>query len=119
MAIIKRITKHAVDIVNTAVEATGTQNVLSNVVSKVVDAGVAVGAINQISPEDLEARRKICYWCPNLEIFNGHVRQGTPGVDFPDLNSFTAKCNLCGCQYAGKLRIKSESCPAGKWGPVS
>lgn len=28
-----------------------------------------------------------------------------------------ASCRLCGCAATGKIRLLSESCPAGKWGP--
>ena len=27
-------------------------------------------------------------------------------------------CGLCGCYIKAKTRVTTESCPAGKWGPI-
>lgn len=35
----------------------------------------------------------------------------------PDLNKLRM-CKHCGCFMPAKVRLKSASCPIGKWGPV-
>lgn len=29
------------------------------------------------------------------------------------------RCKKCGCVFAAKLRLSTESCPIGKWGPIN
>ena len=36
-----------------------------------------------------------------------------------DFNAKTTQCRRCGCFMSAKTRLKSGSCPIGKWGKVS
>jgi hypothetical protein len=36
-----------------------------------------------------------------------------------DFNAKTTQCKKCGCFMSAKTRLKTASCPVGKWGKVS
>lgn len=56
-----------------------------------------------VSDEELERRKAICAGC---EFWDPEAFQGT------------GRCLKCGCSTWAKLRMATESCPVGKWGPV-
>lgn len=57
-------------------------------------------ADEEVLRERLKACRECEFWNP----------QGFRG---------TGRCMKCGCSTWAKLRMATEKCPVGKWGPVS
>lgn len=52
--------------------------------------------VPRASDEEAEARYEICKACP-------------------ELIKITKQCKKCGCIMPGKVKLKSATCPIGKW----
>jgi hypothetical protein len=56
------------------------------------------------SPEQIEKRLVECRICPYWE---------------PEAFKGTGRCKKCGCSTWGKLKLKSASCPDGRWAEIN
>ncbi|MCC7351835.1 MAG: hypothetical protein IT446_14845 [Phycisphaerales bacterium] len=65
----------------------------------VVGIAKAVAGIDRADGETISKRIDLCKACEHAKLAGGLLR----------------KCELCGCAVRLKVRVKGESCPAGKW----
>jgi hypothetical protein len=65
----------------------------------VAGVGKAILGIDRADDETISKRIDLCRACEHAKLVGGLLH----------------KCELCGCAVKLKVRVKGESCPAGKW----
>lgn len=78
-------------------QSPSTINIAQNLAKSM--ANWAKSGFKVATKETFSSRIKVCDSCENW-----------------DKSGKLPKCKICGC-YIGKLRLASEKCPIGKWGP--
>lgn len=69
---------------------------------------VALG-IDTDSPDNIKRKRDICRVCEFATLNKERLNRPTKGL------TTLSRCIKCNCFIAAKSKLKSESCPDGRW----
>jgi hypothetical protein len=82
----------------------GQESIAKTVVRGAVGITKAVLGVDASTPEEIAARKSVCVPCPHRLHHNQ-----------PDRVTGLNRCELCRCYISVKVKVKSATCPLGKW----